>query len=238
MNKPNIDLAPDTRLAGQIVLESPFKTHSGVTLNHFSGGAFSYVAPSARLHHVSLGRYCSVGDGVKILSAHPTEGLTTSPFVYQRLFSAPFDAPPALEFKNLKQTTLGHDVWIGSGSSIKSGVTIGNGAIVGASAVVTHDVAPFSIVVGVPAKPIRMRFSDEIVARLTKLAWWQYKLMGLNLPWEHPLNVLDCLETLVSDGQLQPYCPMSYLVWREGNVFKGKPFISGVYRNTLETGKA
>jgi phosphonate metabolism protein (transferase hexapeptide repeat family) len=72
--------------------------------------------------------------------------------------------------------TIGHDTWIGHGAVIMPGVTIGNGASIGANAVVTKDVADFAIAVGVPARTIRQRFSDDVASRIDALAWWD---------WEH-----------------------------------------------------
>ena len=69
---------------------------------------------------------------------------------------------------------IGSDVWIGYEAVILSGVTIGNGAIIGARAVVTKDVPPYTIVGGVPAKPIRRRFDEETAARIEKLGWWNW----------------------------------------------------------------
>ena len=54
------------------------------------------------------------------------------------------------------------------------GVKIGNGAVVGSEAVVTHDVEPHSIVVGVPAKKIKMCFAPETIARLESTRWWEW----------------------------------------------------------------
>ena len=70
--------------------------------------------------------------------------------------------------------TIGHDVWIGRAAIVLPGRSIGNGAIVGAGAVVTKDVAPYTIVAGNPAKPIRRRFSEATAERLDRLAWWDW----------------------------------------------------------------
>lgn len=50
---------------------------------------------------------------------------------------------------------IGEDAWLGTGSIIMPNVTIGRGAVVGAGALVTKDVPPFTIVAGIPAKPMR-----------------------------------------------------------------------------------
>lgn len=52
---------------------------------------------------------------------------------------------------DFKCTTIGSDVWIGARAIILAGVTIGDGAVIGAGSVVTKDVNPFSVVIGVPA---------------------------------------------------------------------------------------
>jgi carbonic anhydrase/acetyltransferase-like protein (isoleucine patch superfamily) len=70
--------------------------------------------------------------------------------------------------------TIGHDVWIGHGAVILPGVTVGNGAVIGANAVVRRDVPAFTVVAGVPAKPLRRRFAPETAARIEALAWWNW----------------------------------------------------------------
>jgi acetyltransferase-like isoleucine patch superfamily enzyme len=71
---------------------------------------------------------------------------------------------------------IGNDVWIGRGARVRSGVTIGDGAVVGGYAVVTRDVRPYAVVVGVPARETRRRFDDEQVDALLRIAWWQWSM--------------------------------------------------------------
>ena len=75
---------------------------------------------------------------------------------------------------NKGDIVIGNDVWIGFEAVILSGVTIGDGAIIGTRAVVAKDVPPYTIVGGVPAKPIRKRFSDDVISELLKLRWWDW----------------------------------------------------------------
>ena len=75
---------------------------------------------------------------------------------------------------NKGDIVIGNDVWIGYEAIVLSGVTIGDGAIIGTRSVVTKDVPPYTIVGGIPAKPIRKRFSDEVISKLLELQWWNW----------------------------------------------------------------
>ena len=113
-----------------------------------------------------IGKFCSIACGAKFLfnsANHTMASLSTYPFP---LFFEEWE----LEKKNVIEAwdnkgdiIIGNDVWIGYEAVILAGVTIGDGAIIGTRAVVTKDVPPYSIVGGVPAKPIRKRFDDFIV---------------------------------------------------------------------------
>lgn len=211
-----------SQLSGRLVVEPPVRVFSKCTLNAVEIGAFSYLAPGCLLHRVRIGRYCSIGDGVQVLSAHPTGGLTTSPFPYQTLFRSPFDAAPRIRFDNLSETTIGNDVWIGSGVKLRSGVTIGDGAIVGAGSVVTKDIAPYSIVGGVAARFIRHRFAKAMIGRLTALAWWRYDLISLDLRWGDLETTIDDLEQRIASGTLSLYAPERYVVFRDEAQIRAK----------------
>src|SRR5690606_29291145 len=78
------------------------------------------------------------------------------------------------EWRRGHKVRVGHDTWLGHGSTLLPGVTVGDGAVVGAGAVVSHDVAPYTIVGGVPARPIRDRFPKTIAERFQVLAWWDW----------------------------------------------------------------
>ena len=120
---------------------------------------------------LKIGAFCSFAAGVQIFlgGEHRTDWVTTFPFPY--FWS---DVPNTSKgwAKTRGDVVIGNDVWIGTEALILSGVQIGNGAVIGARAVVTRNVPPYAIVVGVPAKVIRMRFDTNTIARLQTIAWW------------------------------------------------------------------
>ena len=84
------------------------------------------------------------------------------------------DDPTIIDWRKQLCVTTGHDVWIGHNAIVMGGVTLGNGAVVAAGAVVTHDVAPYEIVGGVPAKHMGWRYDEETIAALQRICWWDW----------------------------------------------------------------
>ncbi len=124
-----------------------------------------------------IGRFCSIACGTKFLfnsANHSLLSLSTYPFpiFYEEWGLDIKDVASAWD--NRGNITIGNDVWIGYGAIILSGVTIGDGAIVGAHSLVTKDIPPFTIAGGVPARPIRKRFSEEKISELMKMKWWDW----------------------------------------------------------------
>jgi phosphonate metabolism protein (transferase hexapeptide repeat family) len=140
-------------------------------------GDYSYVIREGEIWCASIGKFANIASHVRINATnHPTWRASLHHFTYRANDYWP-DAKREESFfdwRRENRVTIGHDVWIGHGATILPGVTIGNGAAIGAGAVVSRDVAPYTIVGGVPAKLIRPRFSPEIGARLDALAWWDW----------------------------------------------------------------
>lgn len=145
---------------------------------YFNIGLYSYIADA------EVGRYCTFGSRCSIGAfSHPTDWLSVHEFQYRdtsTIWGETINDNGINLFRTQEpQTFIGNDVWIGDNSVIMRGVTIGDGAIIGASSVVTKDVPPYTIAVGNPARPVRLRFSEEIVARLRELKWWEFDMSEL-----------------------------------------------------------
>ena len=135
-------------------------------------GKCTYCGNNVRVYdtRTKIGKFCSLAGDIDIgLSAHPTQYLSTSPFLYVDLLG--YNNNNCREIYS-EPVTIGNDVWIGENVSILMGIKIGDGAIIGAHALVTKDVPPYSIAVGVPAKILRYRFEKNIINDLLKLKWW------------------------------------------------------------------
>ena len=125
-----------------------------------------------------VGKFCSIAPGVTFImngANHKMDGFSTYPF---NIFGHGWEKfTPAIEELPFKgDTMIGNDVWIGMDATIMPGVTIGDGAIIAAKSVVVKDVQPYTIVGGNPAKEMKKRFSDDIIAELLDTKWWDWDL--------------------------------------------------------------
>jgi len=135
-------------------------------------GDYSYTGYNTVVKHAIIGKYSSISWNVSIGGAnHDYTKLTTHPFPF--VFKFGFADAGAETFNSFAlPLKIGNDVWIAANASIMRNVQIGDGAVIGAGAVVTHDVPPYEIWAGVPAKKIGQRFDDAIVKELLELKWW------------------------------------------------------------------
>nr|WP_297786082.1 CatB-related O-acetyltransferase [uncultured Allomuricauda sp.] len=133
-----------------------------------------------------IGKFCMIASDVKFImngANHLTESLSTYPF---SIFGNGWEK--AMEGKTYPQKgniTIGNDVWIGYNATIMAGVTIGDGAIIATNSTVVKDVEPYSIVGGNPAKEIKKRFSEETIAKLLELQWWNWDIEKITANVQH-----------------------------------------------------
>jgi acetyltransferase-like isoleucine patch superfamily enzyme len=151
--------------------------YHGVRVGRYSYG--SCLVPDVLPRGTIVGSYCSFSAGLRVHRRHhPADTLTQHPFFYN-------SALGLLERDAIMSITdnpvvIGSDVWIGDRVIILPGCrTIGDGAVIGAGSVVTHDVPPFTIVAGAPARPVKRRYPDDVIAELSQSRWWDLSLPEL-----------------------------------------------------------
>ena len=140
-------------------------------------GDYSYMMRDCDIWATTIGKFVNIASAVRINATnHPTWRATQHHFTYRAndYFEGEEIEDGFFDWRREHHCTIGHDVWIGHGATILPGVNVGNGAVIGSGAVVTKDVAPYTIVGGVPAKLIRERFPHELGERMDRLAWWDW----------------------------------------------------------------
>lgn len=137
-------------------------------------GRYTYMGINTTMNFTHIGKFCSLGRNVDIGGFdHDYHKVTTMPlFRYNQLKNGGGKIPQIT--KHEKYCEIGNDVWIAAGAQVLHKVKVGNGAVIGGGAVITKDVPPYAIVVGVPARVIGYRCSEKHVADLEKLKWWDW----------------------------------------------------------------
>ncbi|MEM9498744.1 MAG: chloramphenicol acetyltransferase [Pseudomonadota bacterium] len=164
-------------------------------------GDYSYCDRGADIANATIGKFCNIASLVRIgATDHPLHTASCHHFLYR---SASYwddarDDTAFFERRRTRRATIGHDTWIGHAAMVKPGITVGHGAVVAAGAIVTRDVAPYTIVAGNPARPLRDRQPAPVAERLIALAWWD---------WDHARlrAALDDFRTLTASAFLDKY---------------------------------
>jgi len=143
-------------------------------INDSTIGAFSYAGINTTMNFTKLGRFCSLARNVDIGGFdHDYRKVTTMPeFRFAQLLAGGGKIPKVDEHEDYCE--IGNDVWIAAGAQVLHKVRIGDGAVIGGGAVVTKDIPPYAIAVGVPAKIIGYRCDEKFIAELLALQWWNW----------------------------------------------------------------
>lgn len=158
--------------------DSVFEDNVSIQRNAFiyssSFGIYSYTGKNLTIWHAEVGSFCSISWNVGIGGAnHDYRKVTTHAFLYSPYMGLMSEDDIGYD-RFAEPCRIGNDVWIGANVIICRNVTIGDGAVIGAGSVVTHDVEPYTIVAGVPARLLKKRFDDKTIERLLNILWWKF----------------------------------------------------------------
>ena len=154
-------------------LDKSAKICSGSQVNMSQIGRYTYVGHDCFLLKANIDSFTSIADGCRIGGyTHSMERVSTSP-VFEAGKNVLKKNFAQFEMRSTPTTTIGADVWIGANTTIISGVSIGVGAVVGAGSVVTHDIPPYEIWAGNPARKIKDRFDKATAEKLLESEWWK-----------------------------------------------------------------
>ncbi len=153
-------------------------------------GKYSYGSLCEHRFVESVGAFCSFAKGCDVVENHVVDYISTHPFLYadcrvnkalwyqyEECQEAAWYFPgvePRGVAKGLSRIKIGNDVWLGRNVIITNGANIGNGVIAGAGAIITKDVPDYAVVLGVPARIIRYRYTKAQIEKLNKIAWWDW----------------------------------------------------------------
>ena len=177
--KPNCPLIHPTSQIRKCTFGQYVELGDHCLLEETQVGAYSYCFGYNDIIYANIGKFNSIATGVRINPVqHPAKTRAAAHHFTYRCshYSLGPDDERILAWRREKRVVTGHDVWIGYNAVIMGGVTIGHGGVVGAGAVVTHDVAPYEIVGGVPARHIGWRYPPQQIEALLRIRWWD---------WEH-----------------------------------------------------
>ncbi|GAA4254017.1 type B-1 chloramphenicol O-acetyltransferase CatB1 [Azospirillum formosense] len=166
----------DKQVTNPNIVVGRYSYYSGYYHGHSFDDCARFLLPDEGVDRLVIGSFCSIGSGAAFIMAgnqgHRNDWISTFPFFWMP--EVPSFAGARNGYRPAGDTVVGNDVWIGSEAIVMPGVTIGDGAVIGTRALVTRDVEPYAIVGGNPARVIRKRFDDDLIALLLEMRWWDW----------------------------------------------------------------
>jgi len=166
----------DRQVTNPNILVGRYSYYSGYYHGHSFDDCARFLMTEPGVDRLVIGSFCSIGSGAAFIMAgnqgHRYDWVSSFPFYFMN--EVPHFTGAANAFAPAGDTVIGNDVWIGTEAIVMPGINIGHGAVIGTRALVTKDVEPYAIVGGNPARPIRKRFSEEDIALLLEMAWWDW----------------------------------------------------------------
>jgi virginiamycin A acetyltransferase len=163
---------------------SYYNDFNSQNISDFREKLFPYMHEFAP-EKVEIGKFVQIAHGVQIITNsanHQFDGFSSYPF---NVFGEAWASQYQPNYFNKGDNIIGHDVWIGHEAIIMPGVKIGSGAIIGSRSVVAKDIPDYAIAAGNPAKIIKMRFDDETIEQLIKIAWWDWDIEKITNNIQH-----------------------------------------------------
>lgn len=167
------------------IRNSIFKGHNAlgknVSIQNSYIDNYTYISDFSTIRNTKIGKFCSIGPSVKIgLGKHPfNEFISSHPLFYSNRKQVGFSILTTSKYTEFEEINIGNDVWIGANVIILDGIMIGDGAVIAAGSVVTKDVAPFSLVAGVPAEHKKYKFSEEKIKKIMSKPWWDLNIIEI-----------------------------------------------------------
>lgn len=149
----------------------------GTRLLNVAFGDYSYTDRYANIANAVIGKFSNIASFARIgPTDHPMDLATMHHFLYRSpdYWDDAEKWDSFWQWRESRTTHVGHDTWIGHNAIIKPEVTIGTGSVIASGAVVTKDVDPYTIVAGVPSKPVRDRYPEALKQKMLDLAWWDW----------------------------------------------------------------
>ncbi|TWA68632.1 chloramphenicol O-acetyltransferase type B [Azospirillum baldaniorum] len=166
----------DKQVTNPNIVVGRYSYYSGYYHGHSFDDCARFLLPDEGVDRLVIGSFCSIGSGAAFIMAgnqgHRNDWISTFPFFWMP--EVPSFVGARNGYRQAGDTVIGNDVWIGSEAIVMPGVTIGDGAVIGTRALVTRDVEPYAIVGGNPARVIRKRFDDDLIALLLEMRWWDW----------------------------------------------------------------